>query len=48
VLRRTGRVPEAIEATSPAATVQTCTVHPSGSTMRFVSYANRKKLAAAL
>ena len=40
--------PEAIEATWPAATVQTCTVHLIRSAMRFVSYADRKKVAAAL
>jgi putative transposase len=40
--------PEAIEATWPAATVQTCTVHLIRSAMRFVSYGDRKKVAAAL
>ena len=40
--------PEAIEATWPAATVQTCTVHLIRAAMRFVSYADRKKVAAAL
>ncbi len=40
--------PEAIEATWPAAMVQTCTVHLIRSAMRFVSYADRKKVAAAL
>jgi putative transposase len=40
--------PEAIEATWPAATVQTCTVHLIRAAMRFVSYADRKKMAAAL
>jgi putative transposase len=40
--------PEAIEATWPAATVQTCTVHLIRSAMRFVSYNDRKKVAAAL
>lgn len=40
--------PEAIEAAWPAATVQTCTVHLIRSAMRFVSYADRKKVAAAL
>jgi putative transposase len=40
--------PEAIEATWPAATVQTCTVHLIRSSMRFISYADRKKVAAAL
>ena len=40
--------PEAIEATWPAAMVQTCTVHLIRSAMRFVSYNDRKKVAAAL
>jgi len=40
--------PEAIEATWPAATVQTCTVHLIRNAMRFVSYADRKAVAAAL
>jgi putative transposase len=40
--------PEAIEATWPAAVVQTCTVHLIRAAMRFVSYADRKKVAAAL
>jgi putative transposase len=40
--------PDAIEATWPAATVQTCTVHLIRAAMRFVSYADRKKVAAAL
>jgi putative transposase len=40
--------PEAIEATWPQATVQTCTVHLLRAAMRFVSYADRKKVAAAL
>ena len=40
--------PEAIEATWPATTVQTCTVHLIRAAMRFVSYADRKKIAAAL
>jgi len=40
--------PEAIEATWPAATVQTCTVHLIRAAMRFVSYADRKQVAAAL
>jgi putative transposase len=40
--------PEAIEATWPAATVQTCTVHLIRAAMRFVSYADRKKVSAAL
>jgi putative transposase len=41
-------LPEAIEATFPAATVQTCVVHLIRASMRFVSYRDRKKLAAAL
>jgi putative transposase len=40
--------PEAIEATWPAATVQTSTVHLIRAAMRFVSYTDRKKVAAAL
>jgi putative transposase len=40
--------PEAVEATWPATTVQTCTVHLIRAAMRFVSYADRKKVAAAL
>jgi putative transposase len=40
--------PEAIEATWPQSTVQTCTVHLLRAAMRFVSYADRKKVAAAL
>ena len=40
--------PEAIEATWPQATVQTCTVHLIRAAMRFVSYQDRKNVAAAL
>ena len=40
--------PEAIEATWPQSTVQTCTVHLIRAAMRFVSYQDRKKVAAAL
>jgi putative transposase len=40
--------PEAIEVTWPQTTVQTCTVHLIRAAMRFVSYADRKKVAAAL
>jgi len=40
--------PEAVEATWPQTTVQTCTVHLIRAAMRFVSYADRKKVAAAL
>jgi putative transposase len=40
--------PEAIEATWPRSTVQTCTVHLIRAAMRFVSYQDRKKVAAAL
>src|SRR5215212_3208168 len=40
--------PEAVEATWPSATVQTCTVHLIRAAMRFVSYGDRKKVAAAL
>ncbi len=41
-------LPEAIEATFPRTTVQTCVVHLIRASMRFVSYNDRKKLAAAL
>jgi len=41
-------LPEAIEATVPHTTVQTCTVHLIRASMRFVSYTDRKKIAAAL
>ena len=40
--------PEAIETTWPQATVQTCTVHLIRAAMRFISYQDRKKVAAAL
>ncbi|MHA7269877.1 IS256 family transposase [Arthrobacter sp. HLT1-20] len=40
--------PEAIEATWPRSTVQTCVVHLIRAAMRFVSYGDRKKVAAAL
>ena len=40
--------PEAIEATWPEATVQTCTVHLIRASMRFVAYGDRKAVAAAL
>lgn len=40
--------PEAIEATWPQSTVQTCTVHLIRAAMRFVPYQDRKKVAAAL
>src|SRR5665811_1802446 len=40
--------PEAIEATWPHTTVQTCVVHLIRAAMRFVSYQDRKKVAAAL
>jgi putative transposase len=40
--------PAAIEATWPLATVQTCTVHLIRSSMRFVSYGDRKAVAAGL
>ncbi len=39
---------EAITATFPHATVQTCTVHLIRASMRFVSYTDRKQVAAAL
>ncbi len=41
-------LPEAIEATWPATTVQTCVVHLIRASMRFVSYRDRKAVAAAL
>ena len=41
-------LPEAIEATFPHTTVQTCVVHLIRASMRFVSHRDRKKLAAAL
>lgn len=40
--------PEAVEATWPQSTVQTCTVHLIRASMRFISYNDRKKVAAAL
>ncbi|MGW0227767.1 IS256 family transposase [Actinopolymorpha singaporensis] len=40
--------PEAIEATWPQTTVQTCVVHLIRAAMRFVPYGDRKKVAAAL
>ena len=41
-------LPEAIEATWAQATVQTCVVHLIRASMRFVSYSDRKAVAAAL
>ena len=41
-------LPEAIEATWAAATVQTCVVHLIRAAMRFVNYKDRKAVAAAL
>ena len=41
-------LPEAIEATWTKTTVQTCTVHLIRAAMRFVSYGDRKAVAAAL
>jgi transposase-like protein len=41
-------LPEAIQATWEAATVQTCVVHLIRASMRFVSYGDRKAVAAAL
>src|SRR3954452_1830861 len=40
--------PEAVEATWPQTTVQTCTVHLLRAAMRFVSYPARRRAAAAL
>ena len=41
-------LPEATWATWPRTTVQTCVVHLIRASMRFVSYSDRKKVAAAL
>ena len=41
-------LPDAIEATWPDSIVQTCTVHLIRSSMRFVAYGDRKKVAAEL
>ena len=41
-------LPEAIEATWPQATVQTCVVHLIRAATRFVSYSDRKAVVAAL
>ncbi len=41
-------LPDAIEATWSKATVQTCVVHLTRASMRFVNYADRKAFAAAL
>ncbi|WP_394275221.1 IS256 family transposase [Luteococcus sp.] len=41
-------LPEAITATWPHATIQTCVVHLIRSSMRFVAYTDRKQVAAAL
>jgi putative transposase len=40
--------PDAIETVWPQATVQTCVVHLIRNAMKFVSYSDRKKVAAAL
>ena len=40
--------PEAVAATWPEATVQTCVVHLIRAAMRFVSWRDRKTIAAAL
>jgi putative transposase len=40
--------PEAIEATWPQTVVQTCVVHLIRASMRFISYGDRKSVAAAL
>jgi putative transposase len=40
--------PDAIEAVFPRAWVQTCIVHQIRSSMRYVSYSDRRKVAAAL
>ena len=41
-------LPEAIEATWPQASVQTCVVHLVRASMRYCSYKDRKRIAAAL
>jgi putative transposase len=41
-------LPDAIEATWPAASVQTCTVHLIRASLRFCSWKDRKQIAAAL
>jgi len=41
-------LPEAIEATFPKAVVQTCVVHLIRASLRYVSYADRKAMAAQL
>ena len=41
-------LPDAIEATWPAASVQTCTVHLIRASLRFCSWKDRKAIAAAL
>jgi putative transposase len=41
-------LPEAIEATWPQSSVQTCVVHLIRAAMRFVAYQDRKRVAAAL
>jgi hypothetical protein len=41
-------LPEAIETVWPTSTVQTCTVHLIRAAMRYVSYNDRKRFAAAL
>jgi putative transposase len=41
-------LPEAIEATFPRTTVQTCVVHLIRASMRFVNYNDRKSIAAGL
>jgi putative transposase len=41
-------LPEAIETVWPTSTVQTCTVHLIRASMRYVSYNDRKRFAAAL
>ena len=41
-------LPEAVEATWPDSMIQTCVVHLIRSSMRFVAYQDRKKVAAAL
>jgi transposase-like protein len=41
-------LPEAVEGVFPDTVVQTCVVHVMRNTMRFISYGDRKKVAAAM
>jgi putative transposase len=48
VRRRPDRVPDAIAAVFPQAWVQTCIVHQIRSSLRYVNYRDRRRLAADL